>query len=337
MNSTETEHAIAVLGSGVAGLTTALTLSERGRRAVVYTDPVGSPPASGVAPALFTPYQGPDSVRFRARTEVSLTRLRALARSHPIDSGVRFGKLREYFYKPHVTHPWLEEMLGTRRIAPVPAPCVDATEDTRPHVDMLVYLPWLESEVARAGVRFVERRVRSFEEVFGLGHKKIVNCAGLGARLLTDDPLLKPMHGQVLHVPNDIGLTYSLHDDAPGGRVAYVFVFRDRLVLGGTFESGRTDARTDPAELDAIVERCRGLLRLDGFPRWDDLARARGREMAAARPTRGPGDVHEQTRVELEPRENGRAIVHNYGHGRTGVTLSWGTATEVADMLTREQ
>ena len=37
-------------------------------------------------------------------------------------------------------------------------------------------------------------------------------------------------------------------------------------------------------------------------------------------------------RVEAEPRTR---IVHNYGHGGSGVTLSWGCATEVADLVER--
>jgi D-amino-acid oxidase len=42
--------------------------------------------------------------------------------------------------------------------------------------------------------------------------------------------------------------------------------------------------------------------------------------------------VSEDIRLEIEHAGDGRAIVHNYGHGRSGVSLAWGTAEEAADM-----
>jgi D-amino-acid oxidase len=194
---------------------------------------------------------------------------------------------------------------------------------------MLLYLPWLRRRASESGVRFVDRRIDAFDALFALGAPVVVNCAGLGARELASDPLVRPMHGQVLHVRNDIGLDYSLHDDGPGGLVAYVFAFRDRLVLGGTFEPGREDGSTDRGTIDAIVERCRGLLRMDGHPRWRDLGRTELRALAGARPARGTGEDMRVERVDLG---GGRALVHNYGHGRSGVTLSWATAEEAADL-----
>ncbi len=324
------DRAIAIIGSGVAGLTTALELCARGRAVAIYADRRGRTPASHVAPALFTPYSGPDEARFRRRTEAALTALTRISREHG-DSGVRLGELREYHYASQPRRAWLDDLLHTREIA-APSPCVEATISTRPHIDMLRYIPWLEARARAAGVVFIDRRIASFDELFAIGHRTIINCAGLGARELTGDPLLKPMHGQVVHVPNDIGLTYSLHDDAPGGLVAYIFVFGDRLVLGGTFDPGRDDDRTDPAAIEGIVARCRNLLKMDGHGAWEGLARGRTRELAAARPARGPGGEFEHVRVEREDAGGGRVIVHHYGHGRAGASLSWGTAGEAAGL-----
>jgi D-amino-acid oxidase len=30
---------------------------------------------------------------------------------------------------------------------------------------------------------------------------------------------------------------------------------------------------------------------------------------------------------------NGKRIIHNYGHGGAGVTLSWGCADEIVEMI----
>ncbi len=343
---------IAVIGAGVAGLTTAIELRARGAEVTVFapgggefpppdrpfslTAPAHRAPASFVAPALFTPYPGPDEDRFRAWTIASYAALSRIAGegglASPNDTGVHMGTLREYQYREEPRRPWMDQLLHTSPIRPIPGVCVEATASLRPHIDMLRYMPWLRAQALAAGVRFVDHHVQSFDELFARGHQTLINCAGLGARELARDQLLKPMHGQVVHVPNDIGLDYSLHDDAPGGLVAYIFVFRDRLVLGGTFEDWRDDDQTDPASTNAVIQRCRHLLRIDGHPRWEELARVQTRALAAVRPTRGPQGAFEYTRVERTDLPGGHAIVHNYGHGRAGASLSWGTAQEAATL-----
>jgi D-amino-acid oxidase len=40
--------------------------------------------------------------------------------------------------------------------------------------------------------------------------------------------------------------------------------------------------------------------------------------------------VRPSVRLELEERPGGRAVIHDYGHGGSGYTLSWGCAEEVA-------
>jgi D-amino-acid oxidase len=321
---------IAILGAGVSGLTTALTLVRRGRQVVIYSHPAARPPASAVAPAMFTPYAPADSPTFRRRAELSFNSFAKLA-SDPA-TGVRLGELREYMYSPAALHgSWLDDLLSTRSI-PAPAPVRLATTSIRPHIDMDRYLPWLRAALSAEGARFDSLLAPSFDAVFSRAHQTVINCSGLGARALSRDSVLKPMHGQVLHIPNDIGLDYSIHDDAPAGLVAYIFTFGDRLILGGTFELGREGADTDEPSLAAIIDRCRNLLRLSGHPRWADLARRRTEVRAAPRPSRGRADTHEAIRLEREVLPTGQTLIHNYGHGRTGVTLSWGCAAEAADL-----
>ena len=50
------------------------------------------------------------------------------------------------------------------------------------------------------------------------------------------------------------------------------------------------------------------------------------REFVGLRPGR-----HE-VRLEVEQLANGRKVIHNYGHGAVGYTLSWGCANEVVEL-----
>ena len=43
--------------------------------------------------------------------------------------------------------------------------------------------------------------------------------------------------------------------------------------------------------------------------------------------------ISPRVRVEIEQRAPDRLVVHNYGHGGAGVTLSWGCAAEVAQLV----
>jgi D-amino-acid oxidase len=40
-------------------------------------------------------------------------------------------------------------------------------------------------------------------------------------------------------------------------------------------------------------------------------------------------------RVELDTTTGGRPLIHDYGHGGSGFTLSWGCADEVVELLGR--
>jgi len=62
---------------------------------------------------------------------------------------------------------------------------------------------------------------------------------------------------------------------------------------------------------------------------WPDLDRSKiiGGTVGL-RPSRS------EVRLEVEAIE-GRAVVHNYGHGGAGVTLSWGCADEVVSLVSQ--
>lgn len=115
------------------------------------------------------------------------------------------------------------------------------------------------------------------------------------------------------------GLTdWVLDEEDPAG-LSYVIPRIDDVVCGGTAEDGVDTGVPDPAVGAAILRRARALdPELTTAP---VLSRAVG-----FRPTRP------EVRLERKDRD-GRPVVHCYGHGGAGVTLSWGCAEDVAPLL----
>ena len=128
-------------------------------------------------------------------------------------------------------------------------------------------------------------------------------------------PTLTGVRGQVVRVA-DPGLAgWTLDEDHPDGMV-YVVPRGTDVVCGGTARRRRRERpRPDPAEAERILARCRALV-----PELADapvLGHAVG-----VRPVR--------TAVRLERAGD---VVHCYGHGGAGVTLSWGCADEVVRLV----
>src|SRR5690606_17561598 len=139
----------------------------------------------------------------------------------------------------------------------------------------------------------------------------VVNCSGAGARSFVPDPGLTPVRGQLVVVENPgVNTFFMEHDDSPAP--TYYLPHGDHVALGGSAEPGR---RTSAA----IRRRCAAV----------EPALASARVLAqrvGIRPSRA--------RVRLEPvRVNGGLVVHNYGHGGAGVTVSWGCARQVLGLI----
>lgn len=188
-----------------------------------------------------------------------------------------------------------------------------------PLVEMPTYLPHLHGQVMRAGARHVARRLTGLDGVLDLAPDVVVNAAGLAAGSLVADPTTFPVRGQIVRVPNP-GLDLSVRDeDHPGGR-AYVHPRTTDCILGGTLEVGSWDTTPHPAETAAILERCADIApAVAGAPVLETVVGLR------------PG--RPEVRLERDDALLPVPVVHNYGHGGAGVTIGWGCARDVADLV----
>ena len=190
-----------------------------------------------------------------------------------------------------------------------------------PLVEMPLYLPHLYREVLAAGARHVVRRVAGLDEVLDLAPDVVVNAAGMAAGAMVGDDTVFPVRGQIVRVTNP-GLRLSVRDeDHPGGR-AYVHPRSEDCILGGTLEVGDWDTEPDPAEAAAILERCTDIA--------PALASAQVLEtVVGLRPGRP------EVRVEIDHGLLPVPVVHDYGHGGSGITIGWGCAQDVAALVER--
>ncbi|MCU7726884.1 FAD-binding oxidoreductase [Actinoplanes sp. KI2] len=298
---------VIVVGGGIIGLTAAVRLRERGAEVTVWTADEPEQTVSSVAAAVWYPTRtegDPRVLRWATDTYAEFRR--------QIDAGVPGTLLcpTRNLHRHRVTQlPWWAPAAGQVDLRDGTGPYANEVGFLAPVAEMGVYLRWLARQV-----KHVERRViRRLDEVPA---PVVVNATGLAAGRLCGDPAVRPARGHVVIVENP-GLDESLRDsDDPAG-VTYVHPRSRDVVLGGSFEVGRGDTDPDPAEAAAIVERCTRLVpRLTGAKVLADRI--------GLRPVRSGGP-----RVEREDAPGGRRIVHAYGHGGAGMTLSWGCADEV--------
>jgi D-amino-acid oxidase len=189
------------------------------------------------------------------------------------------------------------------------------------HHDTDIYLDYLMRRFQGQGGRIEPRAIVDLVEAFAQS-AVVANCSGLGARELVHDADLYPSRGQVVRIRHN-GFRRALPDDEAPGEVSYIVPRTHDIVLGGTDEEYNESAAIDPADTQAILRRC---AKLD--PRFATV----GQEDILA-VVCGLRPVRATVRVALERPAPDRWLIHNYGHGGAGVTLSWGCAEEVAALV----
>lgn len=304
-----------VLGAGVSGLTVACRLQEEGWRVRIRTADEPDATTSAVAAAIWYPYRAEPRERVLEWGRRSFVRFTELARDRT--SGVVMRDGLEVFREPTGDPWWVSAVPGLRRADAddLPGGFVDGLELTLPVIEMPVYLHWLLRRFVSQGGELLLQSVEDLAEVTD-NADVVVNCVGLAARDLVGDAAVEPVRGQVVRVANPGIRRFVVHH---ADTVTYVVPRSRDLVLGGTAEDGRWDTAPDPDVAEDILERCRQLVpELDGAP---VIGHAVG--LRPARP---------EVRVERDE-VDGTPVIHDYGHGGAGVTLSWGCADEVVRLV----
>jgi D-amino-acid oxidase len=294
-NATGAHREVTVIGAGVIGLTCAHALAQAGHQVTVLADE--RPRVSDVAGGLWLPYAA------GAAPEVMRWALDTLpwleARGFPA---------RDYLHL-QATEPWWLGALPEGRVRRARATELPTGYDRGwmlrvPLVEMAEHLRALEPP------RLVRRTVSALEDLPGL----VVNCSGLAARELAGDSTVGAARGQVVHLAPMRGVPCLCDED----RMIYILPRRDRTVVGGSYEPGDEREAVDPAQSESLLARARALV-----PRLAEAEVLGAR--VGLRPIRADGP-----RVQRVG-----DVIHCYGHGGAGLTLSWGCARRVVELAAR--
>jgi len=323
------KHRVAIVGAGVSGLTCGVVFAERGHRTAIFAKEIGQQTTSGAAAALWFPYDVEPANKVIAWALETFRTLIDLAGS--AESGVSIIELRQFSRTGAIQIPdWALPLGGRSLPSSIMSSQVETSLDQKsvefaggfvlnvPLMDTTIYLGYLANRFLKADGQIIENvcfeKLEDVDPKFDL----VINCAGIGARELAHDADLESHRGQVAIVPRIKDLPYAVVcDDAP---LMYAIPRRNDCVFGGTNDLN-DDLGVDSETTARIVAECSRALKIE---KPNLIA-----ERVGLRPFRKSG-----VRVARAHLRDGRTLVHNYGHGGSGFTLSWGCAEEVFDLAT---
>ena len=305
---------IAIAGAGVSGLTCAAVLRERGHDTHVFAEKDAEQSTSGAAAAIWFPYDaGPEEL---AVAWGMLTYGRLLDLVDVADAGVSLVEFRTFSRTPRITPPVWTAALDARPLEPgeLLAPYQSGYTMRVPLMDANIYLPYLRR---RAGAITYGVKLERLEDV-ARDFDTIINCTGFDARALVEDETELEAHRGQVAIVERVDLPFAfVCDEAP---LTYVIPRRDDCVLGGCNDDSES-SDIDDVMAACIVDECSRVLNVPLKPKHSRAGR---------RPFRKSGP-----RIEAGLLRDGRRVIHNYGHGGAGFSLSWGCAHHVAELVAR--
>jgi D-amino-acid oxidase len=307
---------VAVVGCGVIGLSAAIRLLEVGHYVRIVARDLPPNTTSDIAAAIWFPYLAAPRERVLGWAADSYAEFARLATTTP-SSGVRMARLIELVHAGTELPWWRDAVPDCRWAAPAELPSHErhGVVATIPVVQSPIYLPFLVERVRALGGRIEQRHL---ESLTGIDADIAVNCSGLGAHQLAVDATAYPIAGQVVSVARGSIDTVWMDERDPA-RPMYVIPRADDCILGGTSRDHDWSIMPDADVARDIQARCAHV--------EPALRTAR---VLSTRVGLRPG--RPAVRLELS-HEHALPVIHNYGHGGAGVTLSWGCAREVAELV----
>ena len=247
---------VAVLGSGVMGLSTARLVQEAGFPVTVYTAALPPDTTSNIAGGQFHPFavfhesETPPGfmAQFTRALDYSWRRFQIMVGD---DYGIRwlptFVETDNPDSKLLETFPPINRMLTA---AENPFPWSGTLRYDTMYVETGRYLRQMLRDLQIAGGRIEVRKFVTPADIAALPEALVFNCTGLGSRDLFNDQDLRPARGQLAILEPQPEVRYAF-TGGPG----YMFPRPDGIILGGTFEVDQWDTTPNPETIARIIAR----------------------------------------------------------------------------------
>ncbi|WP_026951291.1 FAD-dependent oxidoreductase [Algoriphagus mannitolivorans] len=309
---------VTVVGSGIIGLTAAIALQESGFTVRILAKDQWESTLSRKVGAVWFPYA------IEPKDKSSLWAATAYHRyksEEGIAAGVSFIPFLNA-YTDEKKEEWVNELpKGTVRKATqeeLPMGMEKGFIAEVPLAEPPLYLPYLLEKFLAQGGTFEQKTISSLSELAALDGW-VINCTGLGAKIICKDRDLHPMRGQILRVEKlDVP---SFADPTRKGALSYIIQRSQDCVIGGTDYEDDWNEEIDPEDTTRILTRLKGF-GINSDPKLLEI-------IVGLRPKRSA------VRFEFDP--DFPNVFHNYGHGGAGFTVAWGCATELAEILKKAQ
>ncbi|XP_041375730.1 D-aspartate oxidase-like isoform X2 [Gigantopelta aegis] len=319
---------ICVIGAGIVGLSSATITQDRFPEATVkiIADRFGNDTTSWGAGGLFRPslkhITGTSPQTVRKWCHASWDRYIGLAQSSlaketgiSLVTGFVASRENEDFMFKEITINAHD--LSKTELKRLQLPYNFGVSCTTVITEVTKYMPWLMKRFQERGGTLEQRTIKNLNELAG-EFDIVINCCGFAALDLVGDKKVYPIRGQLVKVKAPWIKHWYLTSDN-----TYLIPHCDCVIIGGCRQKNNFSTSVDPEMSADIMMRAKKL-----FPQLEG-AEVIG-EWAGLRPCRSPPRIEKEF---LFSQGRKLRIVHNYGHGANGITLSWGTSLDAVDLV----
>jgi D-amino-acid oxidase len=258
---------IAVLGSGINGLTTARLLQRYGYEVVIYTKDIPPNVTSNFASAVWSPTATlVDEGKYTPEFKKLLTKTARVSHRFFQDFigieryGVEFQEAYSADDSPLPVHDPayigsdIEDLVGEKEEitdGAFPFRYKNVLKDWGMRFQVPRYLAAMQDDFRVFGGKVAIKEIKRPEDVDALAESVVVNCMGLGTKEVFNDPELMPIRGQLTHLIPQPDLTYRFSVAS----AALSFNPRaDALTCGGSTVPNIWDTTPDPHEVDRVID-----------------------------------------------------------------------------------